>query len=102
MDREENEKITTSHDEIRKWVEQYDGIPEIIDDPAAKADPTAIRINFPGREDDLVSKRLTRKISWDEFFKQFDRLDYAFSYQKHVPPDEHPSEAFHFIPRENL
>lgn len=96
------EKLTTDPDEIKEWAERYGGRPELIDDPQAKADQVSIRINFPGSEDDRVSSRLTKPIEWAEFFEQFERLSYAFSYRDTVEAREHPSEAFHFVPRDNV
>ena len=102
MREEASEHTTTDQEEIRKWVERYKGRPEIIDDPTAEADKRTIRINFPGEDDDLVSPRLTRKVSWEEFFEEFERLQYAFSYQDEIAKRSHPSNAFHFVPRGNL
>lgn len=95
-----NKRVTVNHDEIRGWVERYSGVPEIVDDPAAKNDRKAIRIDFPGDYDDLVSSRLRRKTNWDEFFLMFDQLEYAFVYDDPLRADQRPSDGFHFIRRD--
>ena len=72
-------KTTTSHDEIRKWVEKRGGHPAIVSASEDKGGGGGLlRIDYdePGGNDD---NRLHR-VTWDEFFKIFDRNDIAFLY----------------------
>ena len=73
-------KTTTSHDEIRKWVEKRGGHPAVV---AATEDSRGkggglLRIDYdePGGNDD---DRLHR-ISWNEFFDILDKNGIAFLY----------------------
>lgn len=70
-------KTTTSHEEIRKWVEKRGGHPAVVASTENNDRPGGLlRIDYdePGGNDD---SRLQR-ISWDEFFKIFDKNDIAF------------------------
>jgi hypothetical protein len=88
-------KVTTDHDEIRRWVEGRDGTPATVKSTHKDGDPGLLRIDFPGYsgEDTL------EPISWDEFFRKFDEKKLAFLYQ-----DERKSggeSRFHkFVSRE--
>lgn len=64
---------TTSHETIRKWVEQHKGHPAVVRTGSSGG---VLRIDFdePGGNDD---DRLER-IGWDEFFRIFDQSDVAF------------------------
>jgi hypothetical protein len=72
-------KTTTDHDEIRRWVEEHDGVPARVrgteDDDD---DPGVLRIDFPGGagEDSL------EHISWEEWFDKFEKSRLAFLYQE--------------------
>lgn len=81
-------KITTDHDEIKKWVEQHRGRPQLLDDPEATGDKPILRIDFPGKDDDqFLSDDLADKyLTWDEFFRHFDAQELAFVY------DEEPNK----------
>ena len=67
---------TTNHEAIRKWVEQRDGHPAVVEETRGKGGGGLLRIDFdePGGERD---ERLER-IGWDEFFRIFDRNNLAF------------------------
>jgi hypothetical protein len=70
-------KVTTSHDEIRRWAERRGGKPASVKSTHKSGDPGLLRIDFPGYsgEGELES------ISWDEFFQKFDEKKLAFLYQ---------------------
>jgi hypothetical protein len=70
-------KVTTDHDEIRRWVEARGGTPATVKSTHQDGDPGLLRIDFPGYsgEDTL------EPISWDEFFRKFDEKKLAFLYQ---------------------
>jgi hypothetical protein len=73
-------KITTDHDEIRKWAEARGGRPAAVRATHGKDDPGIIRIEFPRAphaKDDALEE-----ISWEEFFEKFDEADLALLYQE--------------------
>ena len=65
-------KVTTDHDEIRKWAEARGGRPAAVRSTQSKEGTGIIRIEFPrapnAKDDNL------EEISWDEFFEKFDEL----------------------------
>jgi hypothetical protein len=65
-------KVTTDHDEIRRWVEERGG------HPAEVKATELLRIDYPGfsGEDSL------EEISWEEFFDAFEENNLAFLYQE--------------------
>jgi len=65
-------KVTTDHDEIRRWVEERGG------HPAEVKGTELLRIDYPGfsGEDSL------EEISWEEFFDAFEENNLAFLYQE--------------------
>lgn len=72
-------KTTTSHDEIRKWVEKRGGHPAVVsatESPDGNGGLLRIDYDEPGANNDSRLHRMT----WDEFFKIFDRNDLAFLY----------------------
>jgi len=87
-------KITTDHDEIRKWTEARGGKPATVKSTKGANDPGLLRINFPGYrgEQTLV------EISWDEFFKKFESKNLAFLYQD-TTSDGKESRFFKLINR---
>lgn len=68
-------QVTTSHDEIRKWVEQRHGVPASVKDTAKGGEPGVLRIDFEPRDAEL------EPISWEEFFKKFEKEKLAFLHQ---------------------
>jgi hypothetical protein len=68
-------KTTTDHEEIRRWVEERGGRPALAPD---QDEPFGLRIEFPedrGKEDELLL------ISWEEFFQKFDEDNLVFLYR---------------------
>ena len=61
-------KITTDHDEIRRWAEARGGRPAAVRSTQPKDGTGIIRIEFPGapnaKDDNL------EEITWDEFFNK--------------------------------
>lgn len=96
---EEGKKVTTDHEEIRKWAQEYGGCPEIMYEPGTKV-AISVRINFPTKADDiyLSANHATGDISWEEFFREFDRLNLAFEYNRGEVVD--PSSSYMFVKRE--
>jgi hypothetical protein len=72
-------KVTTDHDEIRRWVEKRGGRPAVVKATGGKGDDLGIlRIDFPG----FSGEGTLEPISWEEFFEKFDREGLAFVYQE--------------------
>jgi hypothetical protein len=82
-------ETTTDHQTIREWVEQRGGYPARVRDTAPKKGEGGIlRIDF-GKPDDTLER-----LSWDDFFKTFDKEKLAFLYQ-----DEKDSRFVKFVNR---
>jgi hypothetical protein len=71
-------KITTDHDQIRRWVEERGGYPASVKATSVDGDPGLLRIDFPGYSGDESLER----ISWEDFFEKFEEKDLAFLYQE--------------------
>lgn len=63
---------TTSHDKIRRWVEERQGRPAVI---RTSGSGGVLRIDFGEAEANL------QEIGWDEFFQIFDDNELAFLHQ---------------------
>jgi hypothetical protein len=85
-------QTTTDHDTIRKWAEERDGHPAMVD---TGGEGGILRIDFGEPNESL------KRISWDEFFEIFEDSKLTFLYQdelkggqsrfnKFVSRDEHP------------
>jgi len=79
-------KITTDHNEIRKWVEERGGHPAKVKgtERAGESGGGVLRIDYPGYggEDSL------EEITWEQFFEQFDEAGLAFLYQDKLESGE--------------
>lgn len=71
-------KVTTDHEEIRRWAESRGGKPASVKRTHEKDGPGIIRIDFPG----FSGGKSLEPISWEEFFEQFDERKLAFLYQE--------------------
>jgi hypothetical protein len=79
-------KVTTNHDEIRKWAEARGGRPATVRSTHRKDNAGIIRIEFPGApnaKDDALEE-----ISWEEFFEKFDESNLALLYQEETAGGE--------------
>lgn len=72
-------KVTTDHEEIRKWAEARGGKPACVLGTGGKGDIGMLRIEFPKAP--LAKDENLKEISWDEWFKAFDRNGLALVYQ---------------------
>jgi hypothetical protein len=92
-------KVTTNHEEIRKWVEARGGKPARVKGTGDENDPGLLRIDFeePGGARD---ERL-EPISWDEWFRKFDENKLAFLYQEETAQGQ-PSRFFKLVKRETV
>lgn len=43
-------RITTDHNEIKRWAENHGAVPEVIDNP--QREMVGIRLNLPGPQDE--------------------------------------------------
>lgn len=70
-------RTTTDHDEIRRWVEERGGRPALAME--LQDEPLGLRIEFP--EDRGKPEEGLLLISWDEFFAKFDEANLVFLYR---------------------
>ena len=66
---------TTDHEEIRKWVDERQGTPSVVES-TWDGKSGMLRIDFGEPEDSLT------EISWEDFFRIFDESGLAFLYQE--------------------
>ncbi|HEX7941441.1 MAG TPA: hypothetical protein VF488_06525 [Gemmatimonadaceae bacterium] len=71
-------KVTTDHDEIRRWVEERGGWPAHVKGTGTGDDPGVLRIDFPG----YSGEETLEPISWDDWFRKFDANGLAFIFQE--------------------
>ena len=71
-------KVTTDHEEIRRWAEERGGKPARVKRTGGGDDPGILRIDFPG----YSGADSLEEISWDEFFRKFDENGLALLYQE--------------------
>ena len=70
-------KVTTDHDEIRKWVEKRGGHPARVKGTERGESGGLLRIDYPG----YSGEQRLEEITWDEFFEAFEENNLAFLYQ---------------------
>lgn len=72
-------KVTTDHEEIRRWVEARGGHPASVKGTEqGKESAGLLRIDFPG----YSGEQSLEEISWDDFFEKFEESKLAFLYQE--------------------
>lgn len=79
----ENLATTTDHETIRRWMEEHGGRPAAVKNTLAGDEAGVLYVDFPGALDKDVDE-----LSWDGFFKIFDRQNLAFRYEEAQAPDE--------------
>jgi hypothetical protein len=67
---------TTSHEVIRKWAEDRNGVPATVEGTEHGDHLGVLRFDFGGDSDNL------RHVSWDEWFETFDARKLNFLYQE--------------------
>jgi hypothetical protein len=67
---------TTSHEVIRQWAEERNGVPATVDGTEHGDHLGVLRIDFGGDDANL------RQVSWDEWFGTFDARRLNFIYQE--------------------
>jgi len=70
-------KVTTNHDEIKKWVEARGGHPARVKGTGDDEGSGVLRIDYPG----FSGENRLEEISWEEFFETFEASNLAFLYQ---------------------
>jgi hypothetical protein len=70
-------RMTTDHEEIRRWVEDHDGQPAQVRGTSGKDDVGVLRIDFPGGAGDELEP-----ISWDDWFAKFEEAGLGLLYQE--------------------
>jgi hypothetical protein len=71
-------KVTTDHQEIRRWAEERGAKPAAVIRTESGDDPGIIRLDFPG----YSGAGSLEEIGWDEWFKKFDQRKLALLYQE--------------------
>lgn len=69
---------TTDHDEIRRWVEEHDGVPASVRGTEDGEEAGVLRIDFPGG----AGGDTLEHVDWDTWFAKFDEQGLAFLYQE--------------------
>jgi Rho termination factor-like protein len=75
-EREGRSLATTSHEVIRHWAEERNGVPATVEGTEHGDHLGVLRIDFGGDNDKL------RHVSWDEWFDTFDHRKLNFLYQE--------------------
>ena len=88
-------QTTTDHDAIRQWAEERGGVPAAVKNTLAGDRAGILTIDFPGSRDKDVDE-----MTWEEFFKIFDRENLALSYQE-TAPDGNLSITYDIVARES-
>jgi hypothetical protein len=70
---------THDHNLIKEWTEKRKGVPTKIKGTGDGEDVGVIRIHFPQASQNADQ---FQKISWDEFFKEFEKNKLDFLYQE--------------------
>ena len=88
-------KLTTDHDEIRRWVEARGGTPARVRGTTRAGGSGLLRIDVPG----FTGAGTLETISWDEWFAAFDEHELALVYQEEKKSGE-PSTFAKLVRRE--
>jgi hypothetical protein len=71
-------KLTTDHDEIRRWTEERGGHPALLRKLSRKGSEARLRLSFPG----YSTGEPLEEIPWSVFFDKFDEAHLALRYQE--------------------
>jgi bifunctional DNA primase/polymerase-like protein len=77
-------KITTDHEQIKRWVEERGGHPARVKGTAVEGSSGVLVIDYPGYSGTQTLETLT----WDEFFQGFEENNLAFLYQEETEAGE--------------
>lgn len=73
---------TTDHEKIRRWAEERGGWPACLQGSETKGSQGVLRISFREEPEEL------RRISWEDFFDEFDRQGLEFVFQERTSTGE--------------
>ncbi len=73
-------KVTTDHEEIRRWAEAKGGTPAAVERTHEGGDVGIIRIMFP--DNPRSEHEALTEISWEEFFRQFEESRLALLHEE--------------------
>ncbi|HEV7263569.1 MAG TPA: ferritin-like domain-containing protein [Falsiroseomonas sp.] len=73
-------KVTTDHDEIRRWAEAKGGTPAAVERTHEGGDVGIIRIMFP--DNPRSEHEALVEIPWEEFFRQFEESKLALLHEE--------------------
>ena len=71
-------RVTTDHEEIRRWAEERGAQPARVRRTGGGEDPGILRLDFPG----YSGGESLEHISWEEFLEKFDDNNLALLYQE--------------------
>jgi len=71
-------KVTTDHDEIRRWAEERGAKPSQVKSTAGSDELGVIRLDFPG----YSGEGSLEEISWEQFFEKFEEAQLALVIQE--------------------
>lgn len=96
-----NWSITIDPTEIKLWAEAHKAHPEMLDYEEAGSDEYVLRLDFPGKKDDIYLGQtpVEKKITWDKFFEVFNEKHLAFQYVKDYE-GKSPDFAYKLVKRD--
>ncbi len=71
-------RVTTDHEEIRRWAEDRKAKPSCVRGTGGKGDIGMLRLDFPG----YSGADSLEEITWDEWFEKFDERGLALLFQE--------------------
>jgi hypothetical protein len=77
-------RVTTDHEQIRKWAEERGAKPSAVNDTGDDEDVGIIRLDFPG----YSGEGRLREITWEEFFQKFEEAELALVVQDETTEGE--------------
>src|SRR5437016_8193103 len=77
-------KITTNHEEIRRWVEERGGRPARVKGTNEEGGSGVLRIDYPG----YSGEETLETIGWEDFFRGFEENKLEFLYQEETKDGE--------------
>ncbi len=99
-------KVTINHQEIKKWIVDHNGKPDLIQTPGVGNPELGLRIDFPTKDDDKFLSRSTvvTDLSWEDFFRRFEEMKLAFMCDENTRYKESGdySDDYRFIKRDML
>jgi hypothetical protein len=87
-------KLTTDHDEIRRWTEKRGGHPATVEATSEGSHAGILRLDFDPKDDS------PKEVTWDEFFRKFDGEKLALLYQDKTS-DGKTSRFHKFVDRDS-